>query len=146
MYIFFLCNSLCNMMSNVYKYESSTVERTSFIIGLSTPSRAISNDHLVGTEFRYWHASDGHWHLGFVRHVHEPASLSHFGILLLFMWNSLHHFVDQVGSTLYVMQAASTKFGLYAGSIKFNTQSEEWMDTCNYMYNFTCICNLFLFG
>jgi len=25
------------------------------------------------------------------------------------------------------MQAASTKFGLYVGSIKFNTQSEEWI-------------------
>jgi len=33
--------------------------------------------------------------------------------------------VLQAYTTLYVVQATSTKFGLHAGSMKFNTQSEE---------------------
>jgi len=41
-------------------------------------------------------------------------------------------------STFYEVQAASTKFGLHAGNMKFNTQNKnKYM--YNYMHNFTTL-------
>jgi hypothetical protein len=33
--------------------------------------------------------------------------------------------LDQACSTFYVVRAASAKFGLHAGNMKFNTQNEK---------------------
>ena len=38
--------------------------------------------------------------------------------------------VVQACTTLFVVQTTSTNFGLHAGSMKFNTQREEWIGIC----------------
>jgi hypothetical protein len=38
--------------------------------------------------------------------------------------------VVQTSTSLFVAQATSEKFGLHAGSMRFNTQSEEWISIC----------------
>jgi len=47
--------------------------------------------------------------------------------------------IDQEHSTLHVVQASAVKFGLHAGSMKFNTQNKECLSV-NIIIQIIYIC------